>query len=196
MQLRARGVPATAVQRDGDVVARRRQRALAQPDLADVEAGVTVHGEHGIHPVERPRRERLVRAAGDDLLGHLEDAAHGQAALDQRGLARLEGEQRAEQADDMHVVTAGVADARSARGPLEAGALAHGQGVHVSAQRHPVLRVRRTDVGQQAGAGQQAHPDARGIEAAGHGLGRARLLVRQLGMGMKIPPDVDELGCE
>ena len=96
----------------------------------------------------------------------------------------------------MHVVTAGVADARSARGPVEAGALAHGQGVHVGAQRHPVLGVRRTDVGEQAGAGQQAHPDARGIEAAGHGLGRARLLAGQLGMGMEVPPDVDELGCE
>ena len=169
------------------MVARRGQRALAQPDLADVEAGVAVHGEHGIHAVERPRGDGLVRAAGDDLLGGLEDAAHGQAALDQRRLALLEGEQRAEQADDVHVVTAGVADARGARGAVEAGALAHGQGVHVGAQRHPVLGVRRADVGEQAGAGQQAHPDARGIEAAGHGLGRAHLLARQLGMGMEDP---------
>ena len=96
----------------------------------------------------------------------------------------------------MHVVAAGVADAGGARGEVEAGALAHGEGVHVGAQRDAVLGVGGTDVGEQAGAGQQAHPDARGIEAAGHGLGRARLLAGQLGMGMEVPPDVDELGCE
>ena len=71
-----------------------------------------------------------------------------------------------------------------------------GQGVHVGAQRDAVLGVGGPDVGEQAGAGQQAHTDARGIEAAGHGLGRARLLAGQLGMGMEVPPDVDELGCE
>ena len=81
-ELRARGVPAAAVQRDGDVVAGRGQRALAQPDLADVEAGVAVHGEHGVHAVERPRGDGVVRPAGDDLLGGLEDAAH------RRGRAR------------------------------------------------------------------------------------------------------------
>ena len=100
------------------------------------------------------------------------------------------------QRGDVHVVAAGVADPRGAGGEVEAGALAHGQGVHVGAQGDAVLGVGRTDVGEQAGPGQQAHPDARGIEAAGHGLGRAHLFAGQLGMGMEVPPDVDELCCE
>ena len=189
-------MPAAAVQRHGDLVAGRGQRALAQPDLADVEAGVAVHGEHGVHAVERARGDGVVGAAGHDLLGGLEDAAHRDAALDQGRLARLEGEQRPEQRDDVHVVAARVADARGEGGEVEAGALTHRQGVHVGAQRDAVLGVGRADVGEQAGAGQQTHPDARGVEAAGHGLGRARLLAGQLGMGMEVPPDVDELGCE
>ena len=96
----------------------------------------------------------------------------------------------------MHVVAARVADAGGAGGEVEAGALAHGQGVHVGPQRDAVLGVGRADVGEQPGAGQQAHPDAGGIEAVGHGLGRAHLFARQLRMGMEVPADVDELGCE
>ena len=189
-------MPAAAVQRHGDLVAGGGQRALAQPDLADVEAGVAVHREHGIDAVEGTGRDGVVGAAGHDLLGGLEDAAHRDAPLDQRRLAGLQREQRPDERGDVHVVAAGVADAGGAGGEVEAGALAHGQGVHVGAQGDPVLGVGRPDVGEQAGAGQQAHPDARGIEAAGHGLGRAHLFAGQLGMGMEVPPDVDELGCE
>ncbi len=155
-----------------------------------------MHGEHGIHAVEGTGRDGVVRTAGHDLLGRLEDATHRDATLDQGRLAGLEREQGADQRGDVHVVAAGVADTGGAGGEVEAGALAHGQGVHVGAQGDAVLGVGRTDVGEQAGPGQQAHPDARGIEAAGHGLGRAHLLAGQLGMGMEIPPDVDELCCE
>ena len=96
----------------------------------------------------------------------------------------------------MHVVAARVADAGGGGGEVEAGALTHRQGVHVGTQGDAVLGVGCTDVGEQPGARQQAHADARGIEAAGHGLRRAHLLAGQLGMGMEVPPDVDELGCE
>jgi hypothetical protein len=48
--------------------------------------------------------------------------------------------------------TPGVVDAKS-----QAGALAHGQGVDVGAQGDAVARLGRPDVGEQPGAGEQAH---------------------------------------
>ena len=56
----------------------------------------------------------------------------------------------------MDVMTAGVAHPGDLGGKGQTGALPHGQGVHVRAQRNPVVRVRGTHLAEQPRAGQQA----------------------------------------
>ena len=109
------------------------------------------------------------------------------------GSTALSASRAPSSARGVDVVAAGVADARHRRGELQARALAHRQGVDVGPQPHPEDRLGRTDVGDQTGAGQPAQRDAGELEAAREQIGRARLLAGQLGMGVEVPADVDEL---
>ena len=75
-QVRAGGVPAGAVEGDLQPVAGRGDRAGPQPDPADVDPRVAVHGEDPAHAVQDPGLDGVERAAGQDLLGGLEQQPH------------------------------------------------------------------------------------------------------------------------
>ena len=169
---------------------------LAQPDLADVQAGVAVHREHGVDAVEGTGDDGVVGPAGHDLLGRLEDAAHRDAALDEGRLALLEGEQRADERGDVHVVPARVADAGGRRRAKSRPVRSRTGSASMSARRRPGATASGAPMSASSRCREQADADARRRRGGGPRSGRPRLLAGQLGMGMEVPPDVDQLGCE
>ena len=194
-QVRPGGVPAAAGEGDGDRVGGGGDGALAQADAGRRRRlGSQWTREDAVDAVEAAVGDDLVRAAGDDLLGRLEDQPHRRA----RGRARRPRGPRAParrpaaramwtscpQAWQMPSVD---------RGPRQAGAVQHRQRVEVGAQRHAVRRVRRPEVGDQARAGQRADADAGGVEPAGDERGGAGLGAGQLGVGVQVPVHLHQL---
>ncbi len=93
----------------------------------------------------------------------------------------------------VQVVAAGMADPVDAGGEGQPGALADGQGIEVGAQRDPVCRLLGPEVGEQPRAGQPADGDAGPLETLGDDARRAGLLAGELGVGVQVVPERDEL---
>ena len=146
-QMRSRGVPALAVQRDLDVVGGRRDRPGPHRDPSDGQPRIAVQREDPRHPVDRARRDGVDRAAGHQLLGGLED----QPNTDRQLGHRVQRERRAEQHRGVRVVAAGVRDVGHHRGVGHSGAVGHRQRIHIGAQRD-ARAVLGTEVADQAGA--------------------------------------------
>ena len=136
-----RGVAATAVEEHAHVVTGSGQGTLSQTDLTDVQARVAVQGEDRVDALHGPVGDGVVGAAGDDLLGCLEDRPHGDPALAQFVLVGGQGEHGTEQRRRVDVVAAGVTDTRVRRREVEAGALPDRQRVDVSAQGDAITRL-------------------------------------------------------
>ena len=135
----------------------------------------------------------LVRAAGDDLLGRLEDQPHRRCRGRASVLVRREREPGAEQraACGRRARRRG----RSRRGPRPTA----GRSVQRRAARPgPRAGPRGTprpgpEVGDQAGAGQRAHADARRPRAGGDERRRARLGAGELGVRVQVASYLHQL---
>ena len=106
-EVRAGGVAAGPVQGDLQPVAGGGDRALAQTDPARVDPGVAVHGDDPADAVQRAVLDGVGGAAGQHLLGGLEDQPH---RARQQALAVQLGQDQPGAEDDggVHVVAAGV----------------------------------------------------------------------------------------
>ena len=192
-QVRTGGVPALAAELDADRVGGAGERALAQPDLADVEARVAVQAEDAGDAVEgaAARSARARRRASPPRPA-------GRAAGPDRQLAggvrRGQGQAGADQGGGVHVVAAGVGDA--------AHRLAHGSSVRSStgsasrSARSATSGPLCPDLGDQSAARHPPHPETCLLEPGGDPLGRAHLAPRQLGVGVQVAPEVDQLVVE
>ena len=166
------GVAALGGHRDGHRVRGGGDGPDARADLADVDLGVAVQRVDLLDAVEDALVDRRLGAAGLDLLGGLEDAAHPDRQL--AGVVeRLERQRGAVQGGGVDVVAAGVRDAVALGGEGQPGRLRHGQGVEVGAQADaapaPLARV-GADVDDEAGALEQ--PRVEPGRRAGAGRGR------------------------
>ena len=190
-QVGAGGVPAGPGQVDLDQVGGGGDGPDPDAEPADLQLGVAVEGVDGADPFQHPVGDDVDGAAGQALLGRLEDQPHpaGQA-VGELG----QGQAGAEQDGGVHVVAAGVAD------PRHRGAVGHvllvlqGQRVQVGPQGHR-RPVAGADVADQPGAGgQQAGPQAHGLQAAGDQGGGLAFGHPELGVGVEVTPEVDQLG--
>jgi hypothetical protein len=105
----------------------------------------------------------------------------------------VESQTSTQHCGDVKVMAAGVADPLIDGGERQAGPFGHRQRVQVSPQSHAVCRVGRADVGHQAAARKEPHPDTgRDQPVRDDGTG-ANLVARQLGVGMQVAAQLDEL---
>ena len=101
----------------------------------------------------------------------------------------------AEQRGGVQVVAAGVGDAADGAGPGVGGAVVDGERVEVGAQRDhgPVAAA---DVDDQPVARQHGGRQPGLVEALGEDGRGAVLGPRELGVGVQVAPQLDQLGCE
>ena len=170
------------------------QGSLSQTDLTDVQARVAVQGEDRVDALHGPVGDGVVGAAGDDLLGCLEDRPHGDPALAQFVLVGGQGEHGTEQRRRVDVVAAGVTDTRVRRREVEAGALPDRQRVDVSAQGDAITRLLRTDVDHQPGPRERSHGKPGPGESLDDPLRRARLLPGEFRVGVQVAAEGVQLG--
>ncbi len=182
-QMRPRRVPAVRLQRDLDLIGRRRDRARPHRDLADRQPRVAVQREDPRHARQRTGRDRVDRAAGHQLLGGLEDQPH----TDRQFGHRRQRQRRSEQDRGVRVVTAGMGDVGHHRRVRRAGPLGHRQRVHVGPQRDPRPVLGPEVAGQPCSAGQHLRVEARVGQMGGDELGGRELLSPQLGVGVDVP---------
>ena len=141
--------------------------------------------------LERAACDQLQGAAGHDLLGRLEQQPHAAAQL--TGLLELgERDARAHQGGGVHVVAAGVRDARDRARPRLAAAVVDRQRVEVGAKRDDRALL-RTEVRDQPAAREQLHPHSRLVEPLGYEGGGALLLPGELGVRVEVAAEVDQL---
>ena len=116
-------------------------------------------------------------------------------ALAQRRLVRPEGQAGAEQRSDVHVVAAGVADAGTSR-PRSRSVRSRTGGASRSARRatrYAGCSAPRSATRPVPGSGRTRMPAAASRWPT---AGGARLLAGQLGVGVQVPLQLDELGRE
>ncbi len=151
---------------------------------------VAVQGVGADGVVERSLRHQPLRPARHDLLGGLEEQPH--AARQRRARVELGERQRgAQQRGGVDVVAAGVGHARDRAGPGLPRPVGQRQRVDVRAQHHhgpvgPDLRDQPRRLGQPVadpGRGQPLRDGAR----------RTPLLPGQLGVGVQVTPERDQL---
>ena len=180
-----------AAQADDHPVGRRRDRARAQADLADLEAGVAVQGVGHIHVVEHGGAVQGLGPARHRLLGRLEEEADPARVLGTEDL--LQGQARPEEDGGVDVVAAGVTDTRHGRPVGHFLLVVQRQGVDVGSEQDrgpgPVPQVDlQAGLGGQWGDGGAGH-----LETGPDGGGRLVLGPRQLGVGMETTPEGDQL---
>ena len=160
------------------------------PDLPDVETGVAVQPEDLVHVVERAGLDQVQRSPGHDLLGRLEEQAHAAVQEPARlGLAQREG--GAHQPGGVHVVAAGVGHARHGARPGVDGVVLDRERVEIGTQRDPALA--RPDLADDAAALDLGEVPLGVGQCVEHLGGGARLGPGQLGMGMEVATEVDQL---
>jgi len=140
-------------------------------------------------PVQAAGGDDVVRTAGEDLLGRLEDQPHPAAQIP-GPLERLGDTQ---QHGQVHVMPAGVRDVGQRRGVRQAGRLPDRQRVDVRPQADQPLP--RTDLGNDPGARRQhGGLDAVGVEHPHDQRGGRRLAMPEFGVGVHPSPQPDQLG--
>ena len=188
-----RGVAALAGEQHVEGVGGAGERALPQADGADVEARVGVQAEDPGDPVERPGLDRHQGAAGHDLLGRLEDQAHparhlvgerGERQAGRRAARRRagRGHRRARHPGRCWPTGRGMRSStgsasRSARRAIT------GPGPEPMSTTSP---LRGSGAGHEPGL----------VEALGDHRRRPLLGPRQLGVGVQVAPELDQLGGE
>ena len=190
-QVGPRGVPALAREQHVERVGGPGERALPQAHGADVEARVGVQPEDPGDPVERPGLDRHQGAAGHDLLGRLEDQAHPTRHLvrERSAIARPLPRRAAACRSWPHacatpwtVLTHG-SGMRSSTGSASRSArrAITGPGPEPMSTTSP---LRGSGAGHEAGL----------VETLGDHRRRPLLGPRQLGVGVQVTPQLDQLG--
>ena len=130
------------------------------------------------------------------LLSWLEEQPHGRARFGElRGIPG-ERETRPQRGGRVDIVAACVGHAIGAGSPRQAGPLDDRQGIQVGPQGDPVCRVVGPEIGQQTGPGEAADPQACVDEPITEQFGGSDLMPGQLGVGMDIAADRDQLRVE
>ena len=189
-EVRPRGVAALADEPHGQRVGGAGERALAQADAADVEARVAVQAEDVGDALERTGGDQVQRTTGHDLLGGLEQQPHASGQQAAGGDLR-QREPGADEPGGVDVVAAGVRDAGDGAPPRVGDQVVDRQRVEVGAQRDQPAAV--ADLGQHSPAlGSRDGPA--GVLERGHDLvGGALLGPAQLGVGVEVAAEGDEL---
>ena len=195
-QLRPRGVPTAAAQDDVDLVDGRGDRPDLEGDLADVGPRVAVQRVDLGQVVQHPALDGVERSARAGLLRRLEDQpdAPGQQIKIAEPRQHHAG---AEQNRGVHVVPAGVTDARDSwRRSRRSCRRAIGS-ASMSARRptSPAESVEaaRQHVAVGAGAnGQHFGDQSDPLELVDDESGGAMLVVSDFRMGVDVPPDGDQ----
>ena len=196
--MRPRGVPAAALDFDGEAVGRRHHRAGPEAELSDRQAGIIVHAVDFLdaEALHQPVLDHGL-AAGTPLLRRLED--HDRRA---GKIARLgEIARRAEQHGGMAIVAAGVHLAGHRRLIWEIVRLLDRQRIHVGAQSDDsaaIVPLAAADHPDHAGAADAGHHlvAAEALELLGHGSRGAMHVVQQLRMGVDVVPPGGDLAMQ
>ncbi len=193
---------ARAVQGDLQPVAGGGDGPLAETDLPRVHPGVAVHRDDRADPFQRPALDGVGGAAGQHLLGGLEDQPDG--ARQQALLVQFrEDEAGAEDHGGVHVVAAGVRPVGHGRAVRALGlGVGDGQAVDVGPQGEHAgpsvpLLARHADVTDEPGSDvEYARLEAGPLEPLLDRGCRAELLVAQLRVHVQVAPERDELGAQ
>jgi hypothetical protein len=183
---------AAATQHDVEAVGRGHDGAGARHRAAQRQVGPVVQRVHGVagKAVEKTVFHHAA-GAGQALFGRLEDEVH--AAVEStraRQLAR-----GAQQHGGVAVVAAAVVHAGMAAGVRRAAQLDHRQRVHVGAQAHAAPAAAAAQGAHHAGAADAfGHLQAQQAQRAGHDAGGAVFLEAELGVGMQVAPQSDQVG--
>ncbi len=163
--------------------------------LADVGPRIAVQRVDLGQILQHSPVDRVQRAAGTGLLGRLEDqpdAAGQQVQVAEPG----QHQSRADQDRGVHVVPAGVADARISRAIADVLAVGDGQRIDVGAQSDHAggeVEAVRQHVAVRAGADRQHLGDQAGpLEFVDDDAGGPILGVTDLGIGVQIAADADQ----
>ena len=193
-QVRAGGVPAAAGEPDRERVGGAGERADPQADLADVDGGVAVQAVDVPDAVEGAGGDHLERTAGHHLLGGLEQQPD---PAGERGLPRGRGQREpgADQGGGVHVVAAGVRDARRRCWPTarRAGRRRAGRRGRRAARRAGRCRAPSSAISPRlrAAAGRRGRRLSSRSATSGGG---PRLLPGELGVGVQVAAERDQLG--
>jgi hypothetical protein len=195
-QVRPRGVPARPGHPHLDLVAGGRDRAGADAELAGVQPGVAVQGEHPADLGEGAGLDHVERA-GRGLLRGLEDEPDPPGELALGGLGGQE-QPRADQHGDVHVVAACVAGVRHRRDVGDVLLVGHRERIEVRAQSHHrsfgIRVLVRADIDVKPGAlGEDHRAQARRRQAQRDPAGGPVLVVGELGVHVQVAPELDEL---
>ena len=175
-------------------VGSRRDRARLEADRADVEFRLAVHPDDCADAVEPTVADHVERTAGHPLLGRLEHEADrsGQVVA-----VMGEVQRRAQHDRGVHVVPAGVGDARMPAGVRDVLVVGHRQCVEVGAQREQLLEpaggVRRSEIAHEPGTDCQTTRFEPGqAESFLDQLGGCMLGAAELRMGVEVASQSDE----
>ena len=127
----------------------------------------------------------------DSLLGGLEEQPHPAAELTD-GVQSGQRVSRAHEGGGVHVVPAGVGHPGHRRAPGIVGDLLDRERVEVGAQADGPLP--RAEVGDEPGGAQPLQPPPDGLQVPGDHVGGAVLGPGQLGVGVEVAPQADQLG--
>ena len=152
-QLGASGVAARARQGDHGQVGGRGDRAGLEPDGADIEFRLAVQADDRVDPIEAVVGDDIECAARYPLLGGLENEPDRSGEL--VAMVR-EVERRAQHDRGVHVVAAGMGNARYLAPIGDALLVGHRQSVEISTQCEPSAG-RLVDAGRQLVGGDVAH---------------------------------------
>ena len=190
--VRLRGMATAAAQHDVEAVSRGHDRAWTRLRIAERQVGPVVQR------IDRVARETLEQALFDHharaaatLLGRLEDEVHG--AVEASCACQLA--RGAEQHRGVAVVAAAVVHAGDAAGVAEARLLSDRQRIHVGTQADRAGAAALAQCADDAGAGQPfVHLEPEQAQRRGDDAGGAPLLERELGVGVQVAPQHDQIG--
>jgi hypothetical protein len=189
-QLRARGVPAGAGEGDVHPVAGRGDGAGAQADAAGRERRVAVQGEGAGGPVQHAGGDHLGRAAG-----HVSSAGwKTQRTVPGRSPSSARASATPEQDGGVHVVPAGVAGVLAGGGVGTS--LRSASGSASMSARSTTTGSPEPDLDDQPGAAGSRWGSQAGVAQPLLEEGRRlELGVGELGVGVQVPADGDQLRC-
>jgi hypothetical protein len=178
------------VDADGDVIARRHGRAIAEHKVPHRHAGHVVHGKHGVAGVVLEQAivhhaDRAATAFFGRLKNQVQRAVKFRRLRDGFGCGQQHGR--------VTVVATGMHQALACAGPLGAGGFLNGQGVHVGADAELALAAAALQGAHHTRATQTAvHLVAPALQLGRHQVRGAVFFKRQLGVAVDVTPQLDE----
>ena len=188
-------VSAAAPNFDGQVVAGRGQRSIANADPSQLARGVHVQAQDGGHILQCSGGHHLA-GSGAGLLGRLEDASPATGPGQSTSLFELlEPQDRSQHGGCVGIVAASVHHAVMLAVVVHRLAVGDFEGVDIGTQRDPRLARLARQVGNQAAAaGSQTHLVAGLHEHVMHVATALHLLAGRFRVHVQMPADFDHAG--